>query len=191
MEELTDNTFKAQYAEMTSEELIELYRSDTLTEIALSVLREELQKRDISIDSVKLKDDELTSEEAVEAIPTSLRIIAVLFFLGGISSIIEMAVALMNNSISVNFGILGLFIGPGLLRLSKAWRTCALVFIWLALIAASIGIVVCVMAFFLPTFGDASIGILLLVIILFFVALWEYRVLTNPNIRKLFEIDSG
>src|SRR5437899_9792407 len=71
-------------------------------------------------------------------IPTSLKIVAFLFILGGIFSLIEVIVSLMYGQININFGVLGLFIGPGLLRLSRGWRTCALVFLWIALIGAPI-----------------------------------------------------
>ena len=67
-------------------------------------------------------------------IPVSLKIVAILFILGGINSVIEIIVAIANSRININFGVLGLFIGPGLLALRPGWRTCALVFIWIALI---------------------------------------------------------
>ena len=67
-------------------------------------------------------------------IPVSLKVVAVLFILGGIHSVIEVVLDLMQSKININFGVLGLFIGPGLLALRRGWRTCALVFTWIALI---------------------------------------------------------
>ena len=67
-------------------------------------------------------------------IPVSLKIVAILFILGGVHSVIEIIISIAYSRININFGILGLFIGPGLLALRPGWRTCALVFIWIALI---------------------------------------------------------
>ncbi len=67
------------------------------------------------------------------SLPLALKIVAVLFILGGISTAIEIVLSLMMGHININFGLLGIFIGIGLLRRSNGWRACALVFTWLAL----------------------------------------------------------
>jgi hypothetical protein len=73
-----------------------------------------------------------------EPLPLSLKIVAILFILMGVSDAITILGSLMQNHIDVRFGVLGIFIGPGLLRLKAGWRTCALVFTWLSLILAPI-----------------------------------------------------
>src|SRR5437762_3541841 len=60
-------------------------------------------------------------------IPASLKIVAWLFILFGISSAIEIVVAIFQGRLSFNFGVVGIFVGRGLLRLQPGWRTCALV----------------------------------------------------------------
>src|SRR5688572_18864123 len=71
-------------------------------------------------------------------IPTSLKVVAFLFSLGGIFALIEVIVSLAHGNVNLNFGVLGLFIGPGLLRFSRGWRTCALVLLWIAMIGIPI-----------------------------------------------------
>src|SRR5688572_7526970 len=67
-------------------------------------------------------------------IPTALKVVALLFILSGIASLVDVVVSLTIDRLSINFGVLGLWIGPGLLCLSRGWRTCALVFLWIAMI---------------------------------------------------------
>ncbi len=186
MKELTDVELREQYADLSTEELIQFYHSNTLTELALSVLREELCKRGVPPDSIKSKPSNFEFQERPKGIPTSLTILSILFLLGGISSVIDVTVSLINKHININLGVLGLFIGPGLLRLNPACRTCALVFIWFILIVAPIAVIVSIVPFFMPTFGEASITFLLLGIVIFLFGFWSYRVLTNPDVRDLF-----
>lgn len=128
------------------------------------------------------------------AIPSALKIVAWLFIIGGICAVIEVVVALTQNRISINFGVLGLFIGPGLLKLRRGWRTCALVFLWIGLIAFPIifllGLSGTIPAYF-EVFGIklaripswwVSVGSIPFFLLVF----WEYRVLTRPGVRALF-----
>lgn len=132
-------------------------------------------------------------------LPGSLNVVAGLFIISGIFAVIEMAVALTQNRISINFGVLCLFIGPGLLKLRRGWRTCALVYIWIGLVAFPIifllGLSGTVPGYF-HVFGIqldripgwwVSIG----AIPLFLVALWKYKVLTRPDIKALFGLGSS
>ena len=97
------------------------------------------------------------------------------------------------TSINMNLGVLGLWIGPGLLRYNRTWRTWALVFVWFGLIGLP---VFCLLAlgrgaldlkFFGVPVGQvpAALG-LAMVVPLFLLNLWEYRVLTRPEIKRLF-----
>ena len=129
-------------------------------------------------------------------IPASLKVVAILFILGGIYSVIEVIVAIAHSRISINFGVLGLFIGLGLLALRPGWRTCALVFTWIAII----GIPIIALLFitvrgpldfkiFGQVIGHTTKGFGLLIAgILFTVALWQYPVLTRPDVKELFQV---
>jgi hypothetical protein len=108
--------------------------------------------------------------------------------------LIEIVVALLNKQIDFNFGVLGLFIGSGLLRLSRGWRTCALVFVWIELILLPIiGLIGMVMRpppdvkLFSQTMASAPAEIgAVVVLVAFFVAVWQYWALTRPDVRRLF-----
>lgn len=129
-------------------------------------------------------------------IPLSLKIVAGLFILNGISAAIEVVVALMHGHININFGVLGLFIGPGLLRYSRGWRTCALVLLWIAMIGFPI-----ISFVFLSHSGPLDLNVfgqkighaskelgLAMAAILFALSLWPYYVLTRPDIRERFGV---
>jgi len=128
--------------------------------------------------------------------PTSLKIVAGLFIFGGVCSAIELVVSLMHSHININFGVLGLFIGPGLLRFSRGWRTCALVFLWIAMIGVPI-----IALLFMASQGPLDFKVfgqkvghvskefgLAIAVILFLLSFWQYRVLTRPDVRTLFGI---
>jgi hypothetical protein len=130
-------------------------------------------------------------------IPISLKIVAWLFIIGGIFSVIEILFALTQSRIKIDFGVLGLFIGQGLMRFSRGWRTCALVFIWIGLIILPI-VFLAVLSGKIPAYFElfgtkvthipswlVSIG----VIPFFLLLIWEYRVLTRPNIKSLFGVN--
>ncbi|MEN8127879.1 MAG: hypothetical protein ABFR90_08770 [Planctomycetota bacterium] len=131
-------------------------------------------------------------------IPISLKIVAWLFIIGGIFAVLEVIVSLMHSHININFGVLGLFIGPGLLHLRSGWRTCALVFIWLALILVPIAAV-----FMLTTTGPLDFMIFgqkaghvgkgvgfSVAVFIFALTFWQYRVLTRLDVRRLFGVDT-
>jgi hypothetical protein len=129
-------------------------------------------------------------------IPTSLKVVAVLFVLSGLSSLVEVIYSLGHGNLSINIGVLGLFIGPGLLRLSRGWRTWALVFTWLAIIVTPIAAVAFLAAqgpiefrLFGRRVSDAptALGVGMAALV-FLVALWQYRVLTRPDVRALFRL---
>jgi len=129
-------------------------------------------------------------------IPASLKAVAILFILGGIYSAIEVVVSLMHSHININFGVLGLFIGLGLLRFSRGWRTCALVFLWIAMIGIPI-IAILMLGYSQPldfkvfgqTVGHVSKEFgLAIAVILFLLSFWQYRVLTRPDVRTLFGV---
>jgi hypothetical protein len=126
--------------------------------------------------------------------PVALKVVAGLFVFGGICAVIEVIVALFHSRLNINFGVLGLFIGPGLLRFSRGWRTCALVFIWIGMVIMPV-FVLLLLARFRPLdfnvfgvkVGEVPPVVALVTAPLFFLLmLWEYRVLTRPDVRRLF-----
>jgi hypothetical protein len=133
--------------------------------------------------------------ETQKQAPWDLQVVALLFFLSGVLAVLEIWLSLMRGNISINFGVLGIFIGWGLLRFRRGWRTCALFFIWLALILLPLfGFFVLAgarpldlkilgqrMGYASPMFGLAFTGVL------FLFALWQYRVLTRPGVAQLFD----
>ena len=126
-------------------------------------------------------------------IPLSLKVVAILFILAGISAVIEIVAALAHGRISINFGVLCLFVGPGLVALKRGWRTCALVLVWIGMI----GIPVITMLMFgrsgpldLKVFGQKVGHIslwpaLVIAVVLFLLTLWQYHLtaLEHANLR--------
>ncbi len=140
-------------------------------------------------------DSVATRASESPSIPVSLKVVAWIFIIGGVLACIEIVVALMSEHININFGILGLFIGPGLLKLRRGWRTCALVYLVIALIAIPIITLFTLGApasgFHISVFGQplshAPMELVLVIAIgVFLLVLWEYWVLTRPGVRALF-----
>ena len=133
--------------------------------------------------------------------PTCLKTVAGLFIFEGACTAVAALLHLMYVPFDVvlpaEFGVLGLFIGPGLLRFSRGWRTCALVLLWITLVGTPILTLVSLSSHWPINFlvfgyntGLASQGIVLAIGALGFVlALWEYWVLNRSDIRALFDVD--
>jgi len=123
-----------------------------------------------------------------------LKVVAGLFILSGISALVEIIVSLIHGHVSINLGVVAVLIGPGLLRLSKTWRRWALVFTWIVLIVAPLGAALFLGApssldfkLFGRKVGEAPEGLAIgLAVVTFLLALWQYRVLTRPDVRVLF-----
>ncbi|MCP4645338.1 MAG: hypothetical protein GY851_33150 [bacterium] len=132
-------------------------------------------------------------------IPTPLKVVAYLFILGGVLAVLEVLMALLHSSINLNFGVLGLFVGPGLLRLSRGWRTCGLVLIWIGMVGIAI-VGVLMLGYSGPidfTLFGAKVGYVpkgvgvVMCMLLFGLLVWEYYVLTRPDVRRLFGLETG
>jgi hypothetical protein len=76
--------------------------------------------------------------KTVRQAPLALKIVPALFIVSGIVAALEVLVSLARHRLSLNFGVLGIFIGLGLLRFGRCWRTCAPVLTWLGLILAPV-----------------------------------------------------
>ena len=81
-------------------------------------------------------------EELVRAPYFHLQIIAYVFIVSGVIAGIDGFACLFENSFYLNFGIIGLFIGPGLLRLGRAWRKIALIVAWILAISYSLAAII-------------------------------------------------
>lgn len=132
--------------------------------------------------------------EQAPPIPAALKVVAALFILSGVSAALEMLFALFQSRISINFGVIGLFVGLGLLGLRSGWRTCALVLLWIGMIG--IPVIGLLMLGSSAPLNFAVFGVtighipkpagLVMAAGLFLLAVWQYRVLTRPDIRALF-----
>lgn len=135
----------------------------------------------------------MNDTQIIQIIPTSLKVVATLFILSGISAVIEIIVSLLHGQLSLNFGVLGLWVGAGLLRLSPTSRTWALIFTWMALIITPIGGLIFLNSATLDftLFGQKVGHIpkvvgLAAAVVFFIVSVWQYQVLTRPDVRALF-----
>jgi hypothetical protein len=129
----------------------------------------------------------------------ALAVVSYLFLFIGLIALIEMVGRAARGSIHFNLGnlgILGIGIFIGLRRYSRAWRTCALLFTWYGIITLSIALIVCIygqppasgLVLFDQRFSNVPanwFSIPLVMVLL--VTLWQYRVLTHPAIRRLFD----
>jgi hypothetical protein len=127
-------------------------------------------------------------------IPIQLKLVAWIFILAGISAAIEILIDASNGRMNLNFGVLGVPIGIGLLRLRTGWRTLALVFLVIALAFIP---VLSVLA--LSTPGNLSFNIFgqkvaalspplffTLLAVFFVFTFWQFRVLVRPDVRAMF-----
>ena len=125
-------------------------------------------------------------------IPQPLKIVAWVFILGGICAAIQVVVLLLAGHINIHLGVLGIFIGQGLLRLSPRSLAWAMFFTWFSLILTPIIIVI---SLFTPgnleifgwTIGQVPRAFSFIFgLAAFALIYWQYTVLTKPQIRQLF-----
>ena len=125
--------------------------------------------------------------------PLSLRIVAGLFVLAGLLTVVDIVVKLFHDHLDLNLMLLCLWIGPGLLRHSPTWRKWALAILWFSFFALSLLILLALLRspldfkiFGYPTAPVPTIPTLLFLLALFLLTLWQYRVLIRPDIHCLF-----
>jgi hypothetical protein len=127
-------------------------------------------------------------------IPSELRLVSWLFVSLGLIAGYQILVALSHGNLRIDFNLLGLFIGFGLMRLSVGWRKCAIIFTCLYLIGIPIAAVL-----IMNSQGPISLKILavpaghttkemalLLCLPFFLLAMWTYHVLNRSDVRGLF-----
>ncbi|MGP8200329.1 MAG: hypothetical protein ACLQU4_12605 [Limisphaerales bacterium] len=126
----------------------------------------------------------------------ALSVVSYLFLFVGLMALVLMISHAVKGYFHFNFGILGIGIFAGLRRYSRIWRMCALMFIWYGIITLSIALFFCLcdqsasasalyFSHRLSTIPPNWLSIPLAMALL--VTLWQYRVLTHPAIRRLFE----
>ena len=113
-----------------------------------------------------------------ESIPGELKVVAWLFIGFGILSGLEVLWSLTAGRISLNLGLLGIFVGIGLLRLRNGWRICGLVMLTLALLLGVLAVVLTVIS--------GMIIAVAISVILLAVTVWAFGVLTRSDVRRLF-----
>jgi hypothetical protein len=129
----------------------------------------------------------------------ALSSVSYLFLFVGIIALAEMIRHAAQGSLHFNFGVLGIGIFFGLRRCSKMWRYCALLFSWYGIITVCIALYICLngqppsakLLFNsqrMSNLRPSSLSIPLLMVL--FVTFWQYRILTHPAIRRLFNEDS-
>lgn len=131
-----------------------------------------------------------------QPLPRSLTVVAALFVLSGVLALVEIVLALLSGRIDLNFGVLGVPIGWGLLHLSPGWRTLAVVFLLIAVVGLPIIALLFLGAsgpvtvtLFGWSVGSASKELALVVSALAFaMSAWQLWVLMRPDIRALFEV---
>jgi hypothetical protein len=127
-------------------------------------------------------------------IPTALSVTSYAFFVLGILALIGIIVNATRNSFILDFNILGFWICAGLRRYSQGWRTCALVYICLTMIACAFGVLygfvdhgpVCVKILGKQYKDIPVTWVSIFSAVYFFLTFWTYRVLTRPSIRSMF-----
>jgi len=130
--------------------------------------------------------------------PRALTVCAALFIAYGVFAALEVLVGLFRNHVSINFGVLAIFIGYGLMRCDQMWRTWALVCLWAFMILTPVLSAAMVIApgdrwvFFLGApvalLGGTSADAVVLMLGsgVFAVSYWQYRTLVDPSIKMLF-----
>lgn len=120
--------------------------------------------------------------------------VAAVFFLVGVLSLTDMVFGLVRGNLSINLGVLGFFVGAGLLRHSRPWWIAALVCAGLTSVA-SLLLAVAVLASSgpiaysggghegtLPAAAAVGLGVLGVAL-----GLWQLRVLTRPSVKQRFQ----
>ena len=130
---------------------------------------------------------------------SAVRLVAALFILVGVHSIVDAVLSIIYGGFHISISVLGLFVGVGLLRAHRSWRTWALVLIGLRLLLTPIAVAM-ILA------GSSSGTILFLggrldyqsnglwlawTVAWFLISLWQVRILTRPDVRQQFGLAPG
>lgn len=128
-----------------------------------------------------------------------LKIVAWLFIVAGIEAVVSIVGKLvLEGGIDLNIGLLGLWIGPGLLRRDPKYRTWALRVLALGLILEAIAAAIFtvqpapyVVRSFGRQIGSVSSPVALAAILaIVALTLWQVAVLRAPSVRAQFDVKS-
>lgn len=122
----------------------------------------------------------------------SLKIVAYLFMIGGILSVVDTCVELLFGRFNLNLGVFIIFIGRGLLHFNPRSLAWAIFFTWMGLIfmpiaaAASLFTHVNFQIFGLSV-GQVPHGVgFIFSTAMFALYYWQYSILKNRQVRRLF-----
>jgi hypothetical protein len=127
-------------------------------------------------------------------LPPALRAVGYFTILTGIATLLTVLVDLAKGHLSINIGVLQIPAGFGILRLSRGWRTFQLWMLWFGMIGFGIASLILLFGGSFPTFtiyGRSATHwgreiALAICTIAGGVLIWQYRVLTRPDVRRLF-----
>jgi hypothetical protein len=137
-------------------------------------------------------------ESEQPTLPPSLRAVAWFTILVGIGTGLTIIADLFHHRLNLNIAVLEIPAGLGLLRLSRGWRTFTLWMLWAGILAFAVLLFVLIFGKELThitvngtTLPQWDRRLLLAACVLSLgVQIWEYRVLTRPDIRRLFGLTS-
>ena len=126
--------------------------------------------------------------------------VAGLFVVVGVQAAWEIGSNLRLHYYNLNFALLGLAAGIGLLRLRRGWRVAAIIVVWLPFVmGAVLGLLIVFGGMTIPPFmkvtllgreltGPSRVVFGIASLMIFPVLLvWMYRVLTNDRVKEMFE----
>jgi hypothetical protein len=122
--------------------------------------------------------------------PLALKIVAYLSILSGIEAGLSMIIGIIGSSLKIDFGIVGIFVGLGLLRGSLKWREWALIFVNFEIVVLTLIIVFSINKphdIYFKVFG-VKVGRMPLELALLFtlgfaiLIFWEYSVLKRKDV---------
>ena len=136
------------------------------------------------------------SNTPAPAIPLSLRLVGWITILYGISSILNIIELARHGRFFINLSALQFFGGIGILRRKRGWRLYQLFCLWLGLALLVLAGISIVSGRQLISYGWMGIPLerarpevlLSLFILLALLTVWEIRVLTRSEVKKLFGI---
>jgi len=136
---------------------------------------------------------ESANENVGIRLPFSVRIIARTYIVCGVLSAVDILIELARGEINLNLGVLGIFIGRGLLKRKNGWRRCAVVLSRFSLACGGLTVLVAIPLALISKLAHTSgqslasfyASIFVMVALLAF-SVWQYRVLTRSDIEALF-----
>ena len=129
--------------------------------------------------------------------PAALIAVATIFIVFGVYSIADMLILYLQGKFALQSGPLSIFVGIGLLRLSRRWRTVALLILWIGLafgVAARLMLLTSMLGLtsiriFSATEPNQNPMLLLLIVSgTLALTIWQYHILTRNDVRALFGV---